>query len=522
MSGRRVAIVGSGMMGSTLAFELAAAGFEVTVFEKGPDYPYPHRQRFVESVNHDWSNPAFVLDDDLRHMSVSGTYGHDLSRESVMRVGGSGTAWTALATRMTPNDFRTRSLYGLGDDWPIGYDALEPYLCRAEAQIGVSGTDDDNPWAPPRSRPYPLPPFELTDDDALLAGRLAAAGIHMHTTPQARTRRDYDGRQACMNFGECQVCPNGARYSPTLHLQRAIATGRCRLETRTTVRRVVTDASGRARAVLVRPNDGGRDREHAADVVIVATAAFESARLLLLSADARHPDGLGNDGGHVGRHLAFHHIWIGHMHFREKLMPGRVGFWTGQSDQFCDPPTRGRHGGVKLELPSRPSTDHARAAGNAADLDEAMAAFEPTARCRQVGLHAESDTGDGKYVTLSRVHDRFGDPVAHVHYDSSDFDRATYAWARTLMERVAGACGATDWELAGLEDFGVYAHYMGTHRMSEDAAGGVVDTFGAVHGTPGLYAIGLGMFAGSGGAVNPTLTGIALALRAADFIAGRG
>lgn len=521
MSAARVAIVGSGMIGSTLAFELARGGLEVTVFEKGVEYPYPHLEPFLESVHRDHSPPERSLPRDLVRTTSSGSYRRDLSLESVLRVGGSGTAWTALATRMTPADFRTRSARGFGDDWPLSYDELEPWMCRAEAQLGVSGTDDDNPWAPPRSRPYPLPPFEFTPDDALLAERLEAGGIHLHTTAQARTRLDYGGRPACMNVGECQVCPNGARYSPNHHLQRALATGRCRLVTRTGVRRVLTDATGRARGLVVRPNDGRPDREHPADVVIVAAAAIESARLLLLSKDARHPDGLGNTGGHVGRHLVFHHIWTGHLHYRERLFPGRVGFWTAQSDQFCDPPRRGTHGGVKIELPSRPAIAHVRAAGEATSFEEAMARFEVTARCRQVGMHAESLPGPGKSVSLSRTLDRFGDPVAHVHYDSSDFDRRTHAFARSLVERVAAATGAVGWTFPGAEDFGVFAHTMGTCRMGTGVADSVVDTFGAVHDTPGLFTLGLGSFVGSGGAVNPTLTGVALALRAADHLLSR-
>ena len=519
MSARHVAIVGSGMIGSTLAFELTRAGFDVTVFEKGPQYPYPPSERFVETVSYDFDDPAYSLPRDLTFMTASGSYKKDLSLENVMRVGGSGSAWTALATRTTPNDHRTRSVHGFGDDWPIGYDEIEPYVCRAEAQLGVSGTDDDNPWAPPRSKPYPLPPFELTDDDLIIADRLKRGGIHMHTTPQARARRDYQDRPECVNFGACHVCPTGARYTPTFHLQQAIATGRCRLVTQVTVRRVATDAAGRARAVVYRPNHEHADREHGADLVLLTGGALETARLLLLSRDARHPDGLGNQSGHVGRHLVFHHIWIGHMHYRDRLLAGRVGYWTGQSNQFCDPPTRGRHGGIKLELPSLPWRGHERDAGETKSMEAALAAFEPMTRCRQVGIHAESDTTNRKYLTLSHKSDRFGDPVAHIQYDSSDFDRATYAFGRDLFTRIARATGATDWEFPELDKFNVYSHYMGTCRMSTNAKDGVVDTFGAVHGTPGLYAIGLGMFVGSGGAVNPTLTGVALGLRAADRIA---
>ena len=521
MSGGRVAIVGSGMIGSTLAFELTRRGHEVTVFEKGPDYPYPHETPFLESINYQFTNPAHALPSDLLRTTSSGSYTRDWSRESVMRVGGSGSAWTGLAMRMAPADFRTRSRCGFGDDWPVDYDELEPWMCRTEAQLGVSGTDDDNPWAPPRSRPYPLPPFELTADDALLGERLAKGGIHIHTTPQARTRHDYEDRPGCMNYGECQVCPIGSRYSPTHHLRRALATGRCRLFTGVSVRRIVTDAAGRARAVLYRPNRESADREHAADVIIVATAAFESARLLLLSKDRRHPDGLGNSGGHVGRHLVFHHLWSGHMHYRERLFSGKVGFWTAQSAQFCDPPTRGRHGGVKIELPSRPSYDHRQAAGEATSLAEAMRRFETTRHCRLVVLHAESAPSPGKRVTLSKETDRFGDPVAHVRYDCDDFDRRTYEYSRQLYERVAKATGAVEWTFDGLDDFSTFAHHMGTCRMGTSAADSVVDPFGAVHDTPGLFTIGLGSFVGSGGAVNPTLTAVALALRSADFIAER-
>jgi len=523
MTRGRVVIVGSGMMGATLAYELTRAGCDVTVLEKGPDYPYPHEGPFRASVMYDVDERAWSLPRDLLTMKMTGSYGRarDLSRETVMRVGGSGTAWTGLATRMTANDFRTRTAYGFGDDWPIDYDLLEPWMCRAETQVGVSGTDDDNPWAPPRSCAYPMPPFEMTADDAWLAGRLAADGIHVHTTPQARTRLDFGDRPACMNVGECQVCPNGARYSSTHHLKLALATGRCRLLTRVTVRRVITDATGHATGVVYRDNDGHVDREHSADRVIVATAAFESARLLLLSRTARRPDGLGNTGGHVGRHLSFHHIWNGHLHYRERLHAGKVGFWTAQSDQFCDPPRHGEHGGIKIELPSRPWLGHVKEAGEAATLEDAMARFAPVAHCRQIGMHAESVPTEDKYVALATETDRFGDPLAHVHYDSGEFDRRTHTFAVQLVERIAHASGATDFEFPGLDGFGTFAHYMGSCRMGTGERDSVVDSFGAVHDTPGLYVIGLSNFVGSGGAVNPTLTGIALALRSADSIAAR-
>ncbi|HTR96497.1 MAG TPA: GMC family oxidoreductase [Candidatus Acidoferrales bacterium] len=509
----RVAIVGSGMMGSNLALDLARLGHDVTVFEKGPEYPYPHLPVFLAETKYHYDDPRWGIGHDLRRYAMTGQYARDLSDEAVMHVGGAGTRWTGLTMRMRPHDLHTRTAFGYGEDWPLEYAELEPWYCEAEARMGVSGTDDDNPWAPPRSKPYPLPPFELTWDDRRLAGKLERGGIHIHTTPQARASRDYDGRPACQNFDACDVCPIGARYSPTVHLQRAVATGHCTLHCGVSVRRIVTDASGRARGLVARANGESHDVEHDADLVVVAAASFESARLLLLSRDARHPDGLGNHAGHVGKHLVFHHIWSGHMHYREKLWPGRLGPWTGQSEQFCNPPGRGRYGGLKIEFPSSPSPEHMDVAAGASSLEESMAAFEVSRRCRRVAMHAESVPGEGKFVRLGAGEDRFGDPRLEIHYDLDDFDHRTYEYSADVFKRFAAASEAEFSQYREFVDFGTFAHFMGTCRMSAKPADGVVDPYGQVHGVPGLYVVGLSNFVGSGGALNPTLTGLALSLR---------
>ena len=90
---------------------------------------------------------------------------------------------------------------------------------------------------------------------------------------------------------------------------------------------------------MYQTNDEATEREHSAKVIIVAAGALESARLLLLSASERHPDGLGNDGGHVGKHLTFHHLWSGQLHYKNDLHPGRFGGYTGQTHQFLTPRT---------------------------------------------------------------------------------------------------------------------------------------------------------------------------------------
>ncbi len=510
----RVAIVGSGVVGANLALEFARLGHEVIVLEKGPDYPYPHQQQFLETTRYHFEDPKHSAAHDLRHYRMTGEYTRDLSDEAVMRVGGAGTKWTGLTMRMRAVDFRTRAAYGYGDDWPLGYADLEPWYCAAEERMGVSGTDADNPWSPPRTQPYPLPPFELTWDDRVLATRLEKAGIHIHTTPQARTRAEHGGRPACQNFNSCEVCPVGARYSPTFHLQQALATGRCTLRADVSVRRVLTDARGRARGLLCQGNQDAREFELAADLVVVAGGAFESARLLLLSKDARHPDGVGNHSGQLGRNLVFHHIWAGHVHYPDKWFAGRLGPWTGQTEQFCDPAGRGKYGGIKVEFPSSPSPAHMDAAAGAKSMAAAMAAFEPMRRCRRVAIHAESIPDAHKFVALCDTHDRFGDPRVEIHYDLNEFDAHTYEFGKGIFERIARGSGGESWEFREMRDFGIFNHYSGTCRMSAAPHDGVVNADGAVWEVPGLWVHGLSTFVNAGGALNPTLTGLALALRA--------
>src|SRR4029077_20509055 len=145
------------------------------------------------------NNPAYLLPPDLQNLTLSGDYSFDFERGRAMVVGGTATHWGAGCLRMTPPDFNTQRRYGYGADWPLTYDDLETYYCDAERFLGVSGTDADNPFAPPRTRPYPLPPFELSYDDRVFAEKLRKHGIVLHTFPQARTRLPYEKRPGCMN-----------------------------------------------------------------------------------------------------------------------------------------------------------------------------------------------------------------------------------------------------------------------------------------------------------------------------------
>jgi choline dehydrogenase-like flavoprotein len=525
MSESTVAIVGSGIAGSLIAHLLTDSGYDVEVFEKGPDYPYPHSPQFKEQVHYLYDNPAYQVPPDLKNHTRSRGYLGDLETERLMVVGGSCTKWEALTIRMVPDEFRRKSLYGYGEDWPISYDDLEPYYGRAEALLGVSGTDEDNPFAPPRSQPYPLPPFELSYDDKIMAERLKKDGITLHTTPQARTRRAYGDRLGCVNIAACTFCPIGARYSPNYHLQRAVGTGLCTIHSGTSVRRIVVDQSGRARTLVYQTNDAKTPQEHAAKLIIVAAGAIESARLLLLSKDARDPDGVGNRGGQVGRHLTFHSVWRGHMQYDEALYPGRFGGWTGQSAQFRNPPQPARHTGVKVEFASFLDIPYGNAQPekwrSVTRASEVMEQLRPIVHRRQIALHSESVTSERKFVTLSRKKDRFSDPFAHVQYELAPIDYETYKSARTIFDRFAGATKAKEAHFPDVFVFDSGGHQMGTCRMGKDEKDSVVNSFGQVHNIPNLFVVGPSSFVGTSGTANPTLTVAALAIRTADHLLGR-
>jgi choline dehydrogenase-like flavoprotein len=512
---KRVIIVGSGIVGAAMAHKLVGQGVQVDLFEKGPDYPYPHSQQFAEQNLYGHHDPSYELPPDLKMVTSDGEYRGDVNRERVMVVGGGATRWGGMTDRMHPHDFNTRSRYGYGADWPIEYHELEPYYGRAERLLGVAGSDQRDPYAAPRSTPYPLPPFELGEDSRLLTDRLRSSGMIFRTSPQARTRAAYDGRPACANFGTCSTCPLGARYSPNHHLAKAVKTGLCRVHPKTSVRRILLDASGRARGVVCRPNGASVDREEGAHAVVVAAGTVESARLLLLSRDGAHREGLGNAGGQLGQNLVFHHIAAAHLDFAETLYSGRTGPEMAQSRQFLDPPTRGSHGGVLLQLPSTAVFPFHPLSPDVTSGEAVLSLLRPRLKCEIVWLHAESLASPGKTVRLGDSHDRFGDPFAHVDYQSNEFDQQTRQFGLRLLEKMAQATRARDFHAADADNYSSGAHHMGTCRMGQGPADSVVDSSGQVHGVGNLYVAGGSVFPGCG-AVHPTLTMVALALRTAD------
>ena len=512
-----VCIVGAGPAGAVLADALAARGIDVVVLESGPRWPLAGRaaaqRRYLRGV-HPFPAPGPDLD---RYTTDDADvpFLHEWKR--MRGVGGASLHWEGYTLRFTEADFELSSRYGIARDWPLGYADVEPYYGEAERALGVAGRDGEA-FLPPRSSPYPLPPFPFSWSDRALAPACEAAGVTMHSFPQARNSEAYGGRAACLSCGTCHVCPTGAKATVDLtHVARAEASGHAVFRERCHVVRLVCDARGTVEHVRFRDGAGGEGRVHARRYALAASG-IENVRLALLSACPAHPDGLGNRSGLLGAHFMCHPAVDFSARVATPLYPHRTGFASAMARQFSMPVARERVGAYFFEFRNRAGmtpADIARAGGawGRALREKVRAEFGHQAGIR---LFLEHLPDPASRVTLDPgVRDAYGDPVARVAYRIGAYERATIAAAAAVVGRIWRALDATEPRQGAIL---TAAHLIGTHRMGTDPRASVVDPWQRVHDVPNLLMLGSGSFVTSSWAP-PTLTIVALALRTAETLA---
>jgi choline dehydrogenase-like flavoprotein len=433
---------------------------------------------------------------------------YPLERHRLKGVGGSTLHWGALIDRLRPTDFQTASTYGIGIDWPLTYDELEPFYSRAEWEIGVSGTT--HALHPPRSRDYPMPAFPLSPGDATWVAVTQRLGIEVYPCAHAINNKPYAGRSECLAYAACAGCPSGARYSADFHVKAAEESGLCTLLSETVARRI--DLNGAGEVTRIRATTlAGRDVEITARDYVICAHAVESARLLLLS-------NCGNQSDQVGRNFMEHIlVGAGGWHPHHRFYPSRIGFERLESVAFYDGPRRHQQqGGIKLsfgfERDPLSAIDQNVWGPQLARLDA-----ERFGRWMEIEAQTEQQPNADSRITLDpEVKDAFGDPVPHVRLAFSDICRRTQTEGRGIIERLLKEVGlpkiAHSWMTFG-------SHHMGTCRMADDPRQGVVDRNCKVHGTSNLHVLGASVFPTSG-ALQPTLTVAALSLRFADHLLG--
>ncbi len=439
-------------------------------------------------------------------------------------TGGGATHHYAVWPRMHADDFRMRTRFGRGLDWPISYDELRPYYDAVQLEAGISGDANLESWRPPGAA-YPMGPVPVFAQGKLIARGFEKLGRKTAPLPLAVTSSPYNGRPACIWDGWCDAgCPIGALANPlTVHLPKAIAAG-ATLHHTTRVTRVLTSEDG-ARAIGVeyaQESSGARGRLEA-DLVVLAAFSVENPRLLLASATAKHPHGLGNTHDVLGRYIMSHSAGLVYGLFEDRTEPYMGAFGGQLVNQDSYPKEthakRGAFGSFQWMIAQavKPN-DLLGISTTRPDLyGDAVAPFMKRAAQHFAGMTAvveDLPVVDNR-VTLTNERDAFGEPIASVAHDAAP--ESTKLWEAAVAEgkEVFAAAGAQEVWAGGRGPM----HIMGGTLMGLDPRTSVTDSYGRVHGVGDLYVAGPGLFPTSGG-VNPTFTALALAQLATEQMAG--
>lgn len=507
MERTEIVIVGSGPLGAAAAKVFVEAGAQVTLFEAGRRQSSNRFGKLERALRREipWESPPWrseSIGDDL-----------DMNTFALRMLGGSSLAWGAVTPRFLENDFRLRSRYGIGRDWPIRYDDIEPYYVAAEQFMGVAG-NDETPWWPRRSAPYPMPAFPMTNTDKFVKSGCDKLGIPLVSVPVARNSVEYSGRPQCVHYAVCRACPIRAMYSSDVTIESLEKHANFSLRLGAEVIRIEKDALGQARRV-VWIDEMGVEHALEAERIILAVQGVETVRLLLNS-------GLANETGLLGRGLMEHPKFYMMGRVAPKLDAHRFGFETATTLRFHDHAKRGEWAGGRMMVreASGPSpSDIARTSGlwGHALADEIRDVF---GHYVTLGAFLEQLPYDDNRVTLSETvkNDR-GQPAAKIEFRlMREYETNGYRAMKREMARILDALGATDVRV--IMEPSIAGHYMGTHRMGNDPATSVTDDFLECHTVKNLFLASSGAFP-TGGISNPTLTGVALTLRMADHILGR-
>jgi choline dehydrogenase-like flavoprotein len=526
-----VIVVGSGVAGALIANQLVSEGYSVLILEAGlriqraqavenwRNMPFDNRigsdfQGLYPQAEH---APAPLYFPKNNYVGLSGPSGSSFQQGYLRTLGGTTWHWAASCWRHLPVDFRMKSEYGVGRDWPISYADLEPYYCRAEEAMGVAGPNDPELQSPTeRSKPYPMDMVPWAYGDKRFAEVVNAHGYKHIPIPQGRSTRPWKGRPTCCGNNNCQpICPVGAMYNAIHTIEEAERKGAVSI-TEAVVYKVDTDAANRVTAVHWLSPDG-KSHKATGKVFALACNSLETPRLLLLAANEGNPNGIANSSDQVGRNMMDHSGFHCSFLANEPLWMGR-----GPAQSSCivgprDGEFRSRYSANKMIL------NNITQVGKATEQALAMGLVgeELEAEIRRRAIHGvdlsislEPLPEAGNRLTLSPTRkDPHGLACPDIHYDVGDYVRKGAEAAHAQLEHIGQLFGATEFKIT--TNLNANNHIMGGTIMGSDPRDSVVDGDCRTHDHANLWLPGGGAMA-SASVVNTTLTMAALAIKSAD------
>lgn len=521
-----VLIIGGGITAAMVAEKLSEErDVDVLVVEAG-GHSAPlaerteRRSRYMAYGENPWTN------DHIGDQSAEGI----MSRSMV--VGGQALHWGGVVPRYTPEDFRLRSTFGVHEDWPVDYEAMDPYYQEAEERLGAAGEQGPG-QLDPRSAPYPMRAMPLTWTLERLKGWIDGAGIPAWSNPVAKNTEPYRGRNVCQRCDTCNICPTGAKYTPDFAFAQLVEAGRVRLQPRTLIRRLeLADGTDRIVAAVGRSyDDPDEDVVFRARTFVLAGGYTWSPHLLMLSANDRFPEGLANSSGLLGRYMTGHRAVSAFIELPMRLLPGMFNGHSLISKYFQRPLLDGgpglsngryvRHDFRVWESSTSRGPRLSDDSGRFLLGDEVMEDWKSRTATGTTRLRSYYDVipdRDSRVVLDSSRRNRFGDPLPRLEFRDAPVSRDVRAHTeerlRENFERVARAGGG---RVLRTSVDSTQDHPGGGCRMGDDPGNSVVDSWGRAHDHENLFVVGAPTNV-SGGCNNGTLTFSALSLRSAEEV----